>query len=168
MIVSVSGDANCNGRSKVCVIPSGETTSSNGWAFPANADDGRHNWRVTLQPAAADFSRRTVREQDPRGGIDGCYFQHSTIKQDAKVSGGNWTVLQNNILDKDDTVGWDSIAVGAYRNSGRAPCAARYNQQMLINCPQPIGDQVYRTNQLGGVIDRRSVTSLRDGQTATR
>ncbi len=145
------------------MLPTGETTASNGW----DTGDGEttHRWTQTLTPSTVDFSGIDVKESDPGGGTDGCHFVGSAFARFDSITGGTWPVRAGNVWG-DDFVGWFVPAVNYYRLQGRAPCTASFPQDM--NVITPTGDLKYRTNQLSGTIGVTTVGSSRDGQTATK
>ena len=144
-----------------CPTPTGETTAFAGWA------DSTGKWTQTLSPTATNFVGRVVTEEDPgNGGPDNCWFAGSAIPPITAITGGQWTVTTGNKWEF-DFVGMGSTAVNYYRAQGRDPCSVTVPQRMVIdNCST--GTVTYRTNTLGYVIDATTVSSIRDGQVATR
>ena len=163
MTLTVTGGSGCQAAGWVCVMPTDESTASNGWSA-GNATI--HLWEQTLQPTTADFATRQVTEFDGGGGNDTCWFAGSAYLPFDAITGGTWTVQASNIWG-DDHVGWFPAAVTYYRNQGRAPCGTSFQQIMKINCP-PFPTQQYTINTLTADIGVATVGSGRDGQSATR
>jgi Domain of unknown function (DUF4157)/Putative peptidoglycan binding domain len=141
-------------------LPTGETTTSNGWA-----GGGVHRWHQRLEPFTTSFRTCSVTEADPGGGTDTCHFPGSAFAPLTGVTGGTWAVDGSNRWG-DDFVGWFAPAVTFYRLNGRAPCRASFNQTMRV--VRPGGDVRYRTNALQMEIGASTVTSIRDGKSETR
>jgi hypothetical protein len=147
-------------------VPTGETTSSNGWGD--GPDDTIHRWLQTLLPSlGGNFAGRTVTERDPGGGgPDTCWFPQSNYLKAEAITGGSWSVDANNTWGP-DYVGWHYDAVVYYRNQGRAPCETSFPQAMQID--RPGGPSIiYVTNVLRAGITSISVWSERAGQYAER
>jgi hypothetical protein len=70
-----------------CELPTGEGTAFAGWW-----QDTVRLWEQKLKPAGASFEGRQIKETDPGGGSNACYFPGSIIKQFNKVTGGTWPV----------------------------------------------------------------------------
>lgn len=144
-------------------LPTGETTTSNGWGTGNLATI--HRWRQQLLPTTTNFRNCQVREADPGGGTDTCHFPGSAFAPFTAITGGTWAVNNTNHWG-DDFVGWFSTAVTYYRNQGRAPCTASYPQSMRV--VRPSGDVEYVRNQLTMTIGTTTVSSTRAGQTQVR
>ncbi|MGD9691315.1 MAG: hypothetical protein AB7G17_00565 [Phycisphaerales bacterium] len=150
-------------NAKAVVIPTGETTASNGWG--AGGSTTVHRWQMTLTPGTTNFQGRSVTEQDAGGGgPDTCWFNGSTYARWTAITGGTWVVGANNVWG-DDFVGWFSAAVTYYRAQGRAPCQTTFPQDMHINGE---GSPRYRTNTLSCGFTAAGVWSTRDGQTRNK
>lgn len=150
-------------QAKAVVIPTGETTASNGWG--AGAATTIHRWQMTLTPGTTNFQGRSVTEQDAGGGgPDTCWFAGSTYAKWTAITGGTWAVGAGNVWG-DDFVGWFSAAVTYYRAQGRAPCQTTFPQNMLINGE---GSPRYRTNSLSCGFTATNVWSTRDGATQNK
>jgi hypothetical protein len=157
------------------VRPASETTAFVDWA-PGGLTNGR--WKQTLHPPASDasfdFSGESVQEADAAGThLDSCWFPASAFAKFDMITGGTWTVAANNKW-KFDHVGWFHTAVTYYRlpHSGvpaRAPCKARFPQQMTIKAPADTSYNNYAgINGLGGNIGLTTVTSIRAGSRMTK
>ncbi len=150
-------------NAKAVVIPTGETTASNGWG--AGGSVTIHRWQMTLTPGGTNFTGRSVTEQDAGGGgPDTCWFEGSTYAKWTAITGGTWAVGANNVWG-DDFVGWFSAAVTYYRAQGRAPCQTTFPQDMHINGE---GSPRYRTNSLSCGFTATNVWSTRDGVTRNK
>lgn len=150
-------------QAKAVVIPTGETTASNGWG--AGAATTTHRWQMTLTPGGTNFQGRSVTEQDPGGGgPDTCWFAGSTYARWTAITGGTWAVGAGNVWG-DDFVGWFSTTVTYYRTNGRAPCQTTFPQDMHINGE---GSPRYRTNTLSCGFTMTNVWSTRDGVTQNK
>lgn len=163
----VTGDGDCMSfTSWACPIPSGETTAFDRWGAGNDAAQGL--WNQILQPATADFSGRSVTEQNPGGGgPDTCWFAGSAIPKFTSISGGTWPIGGGNAWGA-DYVGWYVNAVTYYRAQGQAPCSTRFPQTMVINCPHPLNLQTYQNNMLGAGMGTTTVTTTRAGQFQTK
>lgn len=148
-----------------CPTPTGETTSSGGWA-DSDFLPTVHKWNVTLTPSNISFAGRGVQEQTPSPGSDTCWFQGSQFDPNTSLTGSTWTVQFTNFFGP-DYIGWVEDAVPYYRFVGRAPCAATLPQQMLIDCPSG-GLTPYANNTVVAGIQSATVTSTRAGQSAIR
>jgi len=151
---------------KPCDIPTGETTSFDGWdtVLPTVGD-----WTQSLMPSTINFGGRTVTEQDPGGGgPDTCWFSGSNVAQTTSISGGSWTVDGSNHWGADDPdgVGWPPDAVTYYRDEGREPCGTTFPQQMVIDCSD--GTPTYITNTLSMDITSTTVSSSRAGNSQSK
>ena len=122
-------------------------------------------WNQNLTPATADFNGRSVTEQDAGGGSDSCHFVGSAFAPFDAITGGTWPVGASNAWGADN-VGWFVPAVTYYRTQGRAPCGAVLPQNMVIDCPS--GAPFYTFNNLTADIGVTTVSSSRDGQSASR
>lgn len=150
-------------NAKAVVIPTGETTASNGWG--AGNAITTHRWQMTLTPGTTNFQGRSVTEQNPGGGgPDTCWFNGSTYASWTAITGGTWAVGVGNVWG-DDFVGWFSPAVTYYRAQGRAPCQTTFPQDMHINGQ---GSPRYRTNTLSCGFTATNVWSTRDGVTRNK
>ena len=145
-----------------CELPTGEGTVFAGWWH-----DTVGLWEQRLKPAGTSFEGRQVKETDPGGGSDACYFPGSIIKQFNKVTGGTWPVEALNAWGPDH-VGRSARAVTYYRTKGRAPCESTIPQQMVINCPTDKLDHKYGpVNTLKYRITGVAVSSVRAGHSKT-
>lgn len=148
-----------------CPTPTGETTTSGGWADSENLGTV-HKWNQTLTPSSINFSGRTVFEQgNTAGNTDSCYFPQSAVPP-AALSGGSWDVHNGNTWGP-DYVGHRPDAVNYYRQHGRAPCGYNVAQSMYIDCPTG-SSSIYAQLQQTYDITSTRVTSGRNGQTASR
>lgn len=159
------------------VRPLSETTAFGGWdPDPTGLTDGR--WKQTLHPPADDptfdFSGESVKEADAAGThSDTCWFPASMFAQFNKVTGGKWIVQAGNAW-RFDYVGWLNPAVTYYRLPhgavpARAPCVARFPQQMKIKAPPETSRSNYAgINKLVGKIGLTTVTSKRAGSSEIR
>jgi|SRR5580698_3970401 hypothetical protein len=96
-------------------------------------------------------------------GKDSCYYLGSPILDTTTVTGGDWTVADDNTWSP-DYVGWYPNAVNQYRNTGRAPCGFFVYQQMAIQCGLPTDSGFHnygRVNVLKATITATEVTSDR-------
>ena len=163
MLLSVTSDGTpCTEPGKICVLPSGETSTSSGWA-----NGGIHKWTQTLTPGTANFQGRKVHEKGGKG-TDTCWFRGSQIGKFDRITGGAWKVGNGNVWGP-DFVGWKAKAVDYYRRIKKNACGTTFPQDMYINCPHPMRAQRYiQGNQLGGTITATTVTSTRAGLSETR
>jgi len=144
-------------------LPTGESTSNNGWGSGTAATIGR--WSQKLTPASTNFSGCQVTEADPGGGSDSCWFPGSIFSPFTAVTGGTWPVGSGNSWG-DDFVGWFTSAVTYYRSKNRAPCSCSFPQSMRI--VRASGNVEYVRNQLGGTIGTTTVSSTRAGQSMSK
>jgi hypothetical protein len=145
---------------RVCGIPDSETTARNGWR-PVTVS----LFRQTLMPLTASFAGRTVTEEDPGGGTDGCWFEGSPFAPFVSVTGGTWDVLEDNTWG-DDNVGIFPNAIVRYRLLGRAPCTITIPQRMVMSCGE--ASLPYLTDTLKYNIGKATVTNSRAGVTETK
>ena len=82
--VGVAAAGTCPAK---CELPTGEGTMFDGWSH-----DTVGLWEQKLKPAGTSFKGRQVKETDPGGGSDACYFPGSIIGEFKKVTGGTWSV----------------------------------------------------------------------------
>jgi len=162
--LGVTGDLSV---SKDCDVPSGETTSPQGW----DSTPGRqtiHNWLITLQPSSKNFGGRIVYESGS-GGTDTCFHPSVGIPPQTSLPPGadSWSIDESNRSTTSDGVGWFPAAVQTYRAAGRAPCGFTIPQTMTIRCNLN-GDRSYETHPVGAGIQATTVSSSRDGQSAQR
>jgi hypothetical protein len=67
-----------------------------------------------------------------------------------------------------DLVGWTKKGIAFYRKHKRAPCQWTARQQMVIQSPADVTATRYgAVSLLGGVIGKKTVTSMRAGKKAT-
>lgn len=138
-------------------IPSGETSSVNGW------DGVATKFRGHLQ--GGTFSGRVVREQAGGNDTDNCWWPNSTHPPYGGVTGGSWNVDGSSSYG-DDYLAWSQSDILYYRSAGRAPCQAETDQIMQIN--QPGSRWVkYTTNRLKNGIGTTNVWNERDGVAAS-
>jgi hypothetical protein len=161
-----------SGQAQAVPIPTGEITASDGWAdsdtcagAPVNPCPTQHKWKQTLTPGSTIFMGRTVTERDPGGGVDLCHFPGSMFRPATAITGGTWTVDENNMWG-DDYVGWTPSAVTYYREQGQAPCRAAFPQKMVM--ATNTGEATYIINNLSLDIGETTVSSGRAGQSQTR
>src|SRR5581483_8488629 len=158
-----TGQSVTTSMSVMVMIPTGETTASGGWG--TGDLETVHLWNQTLQPTKVDFSGIQVTERDPGGGADNCYFNGSAIASATSISGGTWPVRAKNLWGA-DFVGWTTGGVIYYRAQNRVPCNGPIPQAMDVITPN--GNLHYRTNILDYTIGITTVSSTRDGHTATK
>lgn len=131
-LTTASGATSVSVQGAQCNTPTGESTTSAGWAdsdgFPTV-----HKWMQTLAPSGTNFGGRVVSEADPGGGQDNCYFSGSAIPPQDHVTGFSWTVNPDNTWGP-DYVGFTPFTVNYYRSQGRAPCGTIVPQRMDIFC----------------------------------
>ena len=150
-----------------CTIPTAESTSFAGW----NQTEGKWYQQVS-DSDGTDFSLSNVKEVNAGGAFDSCWFEGSMYPKVTGItsirSKQQWTISPGNIWGL-DLVGWTEDAVNYYRSVGRAPCAFRVNQQMLISCP--LGNPALepsvpygQVNILLGIVQSNTVTSCRAGK----
>jgi hypothetical protein len=164
MTATVGGDASCSARGSVCVVPTGENTASAGPGVLGSELATVEGWTMTLTPVTTDFQGRRVAEFDPGGGgPDTCGFNFTRV---TNRPGQSWGVRASNGWGE-DWVGYKAPGVALVRQppDPPPPCGTSFSQQMAIDCP--FGWVGYTTNGLGAGIDLATVSSERDGQTAT-
>jgi hypothetical protein len=156
-----------------CTLPTTESTAFKGWA---TSDPATGLWEQTLSNANGDsFSGMSVLEGTPSAnpGVDTCWISGSPVSYGSAVSGGEWSVGDDNTWGV-DSVGWPKYPVDAvayYRAQGRVPCGFTVYQQMQIRCTLPTDNTFHNygsVNTLQGNITATTVTSKRAGGTATR
>ena len=145
---------------RICV-PSDEVTEGE-WVSGFSMTG---KFRAELLPSDVDFSGCSVREKDPGGASDSCWFDGSAIDPNTDgITGGSWGVGEGNLWCCDIVQMWDSDAVQYYRNnpagSPRAPCNARWPQDMELVCRS--GGIKYTANILEGEIGIATVSVSRD------
>jgi hypothetical protein len=163
---------------KGCDVPTGEMTSSSGWAdfsiygaFPTV-----HRWRQTLS-GAVNFGGRNVNETfNP--GTDSCWISGSPYGYYSTPP--SWNTWPVGSVDGaaatnqwgNDYVGWFPDAVNWYRTN-RPPngfpvlCGVTWSQRMNISCTTG-GTVFYQGNFMAAQIDTSSVSSARSSESATR
>jgi|SRR5271170_5307086 len=162
------------------LIPKAETTEFNNW-WPAEPTVGR--WQQTLDLTTIDYAGVKVRETDPTSQKevcvgtgpgaactpDTCYYPGSTHAAFFRITGGTWTVTNDNHWGF-DRVGWSPAAVTYYRQAGRVPCFTTFPQQMQIQFAtgDPNWYDYGTVNTLGYDIDATTVISLRAGSSEKR
>lgn len=143
-------------------LPTGETTSPNGWGTGNAAT--LQKWKQRLTPTTTDFQNCELTEADGGGNNNTCWFPGAAFGSHAAVTGGNWTVRANNYWG-DDYVGWLAPTITYYRSQGRAPCQASYIQSMRV--VRPSGNVEYaRPGHVWGM-GTATAFSTRDGNTET-
>jgi hypothetical protein len=151
------------------LLPPSGTTAFRGWASVLQAGT-TGQWMQVIAPAGIGYGGVTVQETDPGGGgPDTCWFAGSKFTPFTSITGGLWTVHEDNSWGF-DYVGWFPPAVAYYRKNGRAPCGTTFPQQMQIQFTS--GDTNFYdygpVNTLGGSITSTTVSSIRAGHTRTR
>jgi hypothetical protein len=144
-------------------IPTGESTSSNGWAGLPSV---YHAFRGSL--SGGTFNGRQVREQDGGNGSDNCHFPTSTRPPFVSVTGGTWPVSNNQYGD--DLIGWGTTSITYYRNAGMTGgngCWAEFDQAMEINKGSSWSG-TYKTNRIKAGIADTWIWSERDGVARSR
>lgn len=149
-----------------CDVPDDETTAWHGWD---ETYDTASDWKQTLiSGTGASFSGLMVKEVDAGGAGDTCYFDESAVGKITGLSGGTWTVNDDNTWAY-DTVGWAPAAVLYYQVlKPRAPCGYTVHQQMQITCYDGSQHNYGPVNTLQGIIGENDVTSIRAGHHASR
>jgi hypothetical protein len=143
-------------------LPDGESSEFTGWV-----DDTIGRFYGHLSPANGDYANTTVREHDPGGGWDACWFPESEVLKFDKVTAPDWRWPVSGNSYGPDYVGWFANAVLYYRAYDRAPCAAEFPQEMIMQVP---GTNVlgpfefsYKVNWLAAEITQHTVSTYRDG-----
>lgn len=149
-----------------CTKPTGETTSSSGWA-DLQGYYTIANFTQTLSPSTVSFSGRSVEEFDGGGGTDDCWTPQSPYaKADHVTPAPNpWSVDSNNTWGPDQ-VGFVPSPIAYYRAAGRAPCTVTVTQRMAISCG--VSNLTYKFNTMVITIGTNSISITRDGVTVTR
>ncbi len=149
-----------------CPIPTGETTTSIGWA-DSSGQQAVHFFRQQLTPTGTSFANRIVSESDASPATDGCWFPGSAQPPVSGVSGGSWSVGSDNRWG-DDAVGWTIGDFGYYQQERQArnlplPCEADLFQELKITCPGT-SSSVYRPLVLlRAIISATGASSERSG-----
>jgi hypothetical protein len=162
------------------LIPKGETTEFNSWSLK-NATVGR--WRQTLDLTTIDYAGVKVRETDPSSQQevcngtgtgaackpDTCYYPGSIYSPFISISGGTWTVTEDNHWGL-DAVGRGTASTTYYRHAGRVPCDTTFPQQMQIQFAtgDPRWYDYGTVNTLGYNVNETTVTSRRAGSSETK
>lgn len=121
------------------------------------------NFGATITPSACNFQGISVSEQDPGGGLDGCWFFGSPYPQNDHVTGGTWTVGTGNYYSADSIGSSSTAVVDYYRTAGRAPCTDTIPQNMVVDgCVN-----YYKFNTLQFQIGISTVTATRDSASQT-
>ncbi|HXG31942.1 MAG TPA: hypothetical protein VNJ11_01145 [Bryobacteraceae bacterium] len=150
-----------------CPVPSGETTSSAGWAD----EEGRpavHKFIQQLSPGGTRFGGRIISESDSSPATDSCWFPESRCPPTRGVTGGSWIVGSDNRWGP-DYVGWETGCFSYYqrerRRQGLPPCEFNLFQRLTISeCGFGSSPTVYRTNVvLKGIVSATGASSGRDG-----
>jgi hypothetical protein len=147
-----------------CYVPDGETTTFARWSqtFPTAA-----TWNATLGSLPGmDFEGRTVRETDAGSGSDSCWYPGSIFPSLTDIPPAEATVGAGDLYI--DTVGWTPAPVIYYQANGRLPCEFVSRQQVQMKCPDGSFRSFGDVRVLKGGIRSTSVTSYRDGHTASR
>lgn len=152
----------------VCPVPTGETTTSVGWA-DAEGLPAVHKFVQQLQPVSSSFAGRTVTESDSSPATDSCWFQGSPFPQVPGVTGGTWSIGSDNRWGP-DYVGWGNDLFRYYQSQRVArglpmPCDFNMFQKLTVSsCGGNSSPSVYRTYVLlRGVISATGASSERDG-----
>lgn len=152
----------------VCPVPTGETTTSAGWA-DAEGLPAVHKFVQQLQPSSSSFAGRTVTESDSSPATDSCWWSGSLYEKVSGVTGGNWQIGADNRWGP-DSVGWLNDQFRYYQSERVArgltmPCEFNIFQRLTISsCGGNSSSSVYRSNVLlRGVISATGVSSQRDG-----
>jgi len=152
----------------VCPVPTGETTTSAGWA-DADGIPAVHKFVQQLQPSSSSFAGRTVTESNSSAATDSCWFQNSPFPKVAGVTGGTWTIGTDNRWGP-DYVGWSNDLFSYYQSQRVAmglsmPCEFNMFQRLTISsCGGNSSSSVYRSNVLlRGIISATGASSGRDG-----
>ena len=88
------------------------------------------------------------------------------LSKQTAITGGTWTVTATNTWGF-DYVGLSADVVTYYCGQGRDPCSVTVSQRMVISCLGAVS-LPYRNNTLGYVIDNPGISSIRDGEVATK
>lgn len=152
----------------VCPVPTGETTTSVGWA-DAEGLPAVHKFVQQLQPVSSSFAGRTVTESDSSPATDSCWWSGSIYNKVTGVTGGSWQIGSDNRWGP-DFVGWLNDRFRYYQSERVArglamPCEFNLFQRLTISsCGGSSSSSVYRSNVvLGGVISTTGASSHRDG-----
>ncbi len=144
-------------------IPTGEDTSWLGWKA-AIEERTVGQWYASLTPSTVDCSGISITEEQGESSTDTCWFV-DCIFDPAELSGGPWTVKNNNLWLA-DLVGFPEVMVEYYRNHSRAPCGFTIDQDMKIVTSS--GNIKYTSHTIGSSITDTTVTSSRDGKSKTK
>lgn len=98
----------------VCPVPTGETTTSVGWA-DAEGLPAVHKFVQQLQPVSSSFAGRTVTESDSSPATDSCWFEGSPFPRVPGVTGGTWSIGSDNRWGP-DYVGWGNDLFRYYQS----------------------------------------------------
>jgi hypothetical protein len=112
-------------------------------------------------PTTYNWGGRTVTETFPTNGNDSCWFQGSLIGK----GGINHPSLTYNLPSNKgytDKLGLGTQNANYYRQHGRTPCGTTLYQTMVMDCPNPQGNQYYSNGTLFLGIGQRTVTDIRN------
>ena len=170
VVLAQSGSAPSGDGCIVCssedICPTGETTTFDGWGYGFFA---LGKFYSCLLPANVDFSGCKVKEQNPGGAVDYCWYAGSALqKNEDGITGSiNWPVGANNRWGPDIIRIWTQDMVDYYRThpagQSRAPCSAVWPQKMVVVCPDKAIQ--YKVNTLVSVINMADVTITRNSAT---
>lgn len=167
-------DAASDDFQKDCDVPTTEVSSFENVWFAT----GTFAWKGTLSPIDLDFGGRAVQESgqwpplEGDGQYDSCYWSGSKYPK-LGLTGGTWQVGKEGFSGNDygdDGIGWWGEAIDYYRanRSDALPCGFRLIQRMSINCSSSGDWRKYKEHMIGGDIFSDHVTSIRDGNTASK
>lgn len=157
---------------KACDVPSGETTTANGWG-----DNSPRGYYPTLALfwqslyGSVNFGGREVNETFPSQGEDTCYFSGSPYgPYFVPPSWAQWTVGWLDFSPGPtnswgyDYIGWNPEAISYYRSTRPAmglpsQCGVQWQQRMNISCSA--GANFYQGNFVAASMDATSLTSNR-------
>ena len=151
-----------------CPVPSGEQTTSAGWADAQN-EPAIHRFVQQLLPTGTSFAGRRISESDSSPATDSCWFPASSVPKAAGVDGSTWPVFSDGRWGPDD-VGWYLDAFRYYQNERPKldlplPCEFQLFQRLTISsCGGSSNATTYRTNVLlRGVVSPSGITIQRNG-----
>jgi hypothetical protein len=155
---------------QACQYPTGETPSVfTGWHSEAGSSYNltAADYNVTPAPTTTyNWGGRTITEEFLQPSDDTCWFKGSPIPKATPIAAGPFKMTGNNGYS--DTVGPSQLAVNTYRRLGKTPCGFINYQTMVIDCPNPPGNQSFAAVTQIVDIDDVMVGASRAGVQASR
>jgi hypothetical protein len=154
---------------QACQVPMGETVPAfQSWSTAPPDTFPVAIFYQQLSPATTyNWGGRTITETFPTNGVDSCWYPGSLIGKGGINHPPLLQTFSSNQEGYNDKLGLGTSNASYYRQHGRAPCGTTLYQTMVMDCPNPPGNQSFATGTLFLGVGQTTVTDIRNNVPAT-